>query len=134
MRLLTLVQFALLWMIYITPQAVHTSSQHPSHSPFVLVHSTVGVITELSGLIELTCRNGITAEELPVSDIKIWLNRTSVHDPDLREREDVGAIEVHGCCTLRFNLTQQLEGNFTCGRRIDVANVQESLPDTLICK
>ena len=113
------------------PRAVHTaSSQYP---PYELVHSTFDV-TELSGLIELTCRDGVTAEKLPVSDIIIWLNRTSVYDPDLREREDVGAVQVHGCCSLRFNLTHQLEGNFTCGRRIDAANVLESLPKTLICK
>ena len=82
----------------------------------------------------MACRDGSTAEELPVSDIKVWLNRTSVDDPDLQEREDVGIVEEHGCCRLRFNLTQQLDGNFTCGRRIDIANVKESPAKTLICK
>ena len=103
-------------------------------APYELVHHTFGQMTELSGLIELTCRDASTAEELDISDIKIWLNRTSVNDPDLREREDVGVFEANGCCRLRFNLTHQLEGKFTCGRRTDIANVQESLQRTLICK
>lgn len=103
-------------------------------APYELTHRTISPDTELSGAIELTCRDGSTAEDLPVRDIKIWLNRTTVYDPDLREREDVGNFEVRGCCRLRFNLTHQLEGNFTCGRRTDIANVQESRPRTLICK
>ena len=125
------VNFALLWMILLI-MAMHTSSQHPQ-APYELVYHTFDV-TELSGLIEMACRNESTAEELPVSDIKIWLNRTSVDDPDLREREDVGIVEVHGCCRLRFNLTHQLDGNFTCGRRINIANVKESPTKMLICK
>ena len=121
-------KLVLLWMMYfIMTVSVHTYSQYP---PYELVHH----ITELSGLIELVCREGSTAEVLPVSDINIWLNRTSVNDPDLQEREDVGDVEVHGCCGLRFNLTHQLGGNFTCGKRIDIANVKENLPKTLICK
>lgn len=122
---------ALLWIIHFI-MTVHTYLQYP---PYELIHmySTFN-ITELSGLIELTCREGSTAEELPVSNINIWLNRSSVNDPDLRERKDVGAVEVHGCCRLRFNLTHQLGGNFTCGIRTDVANVKESPPKMLICK
>ena len=111
---------------------------HASDAPYELVHRTFGQMTELSGLIELTCRNASTAEELDISDIKIWLNRTSANDPDLRAREDVGVVEAHGCCSLRFNLTPQLEGYYTCGRRTDIGNgtvaVQGSLPRTLICK
>ena len=109
-------------------------SVHTSNPPFELIHRTFGTMTELSGLIELTCREELTAEELPVSDIKIWLNRTSTNDPDLRAREDVGVVKAHGCCGLRFNLTHELEGDFTCGRQTDIANDQESLPKTLICK
>ena len=110
---------------------VHTSSQPP---PYELIHHSFQHVTELSGLVELVCREGATAETLSVNEISIWLNRTSVTDPDLREREDVGVVKVIDCCSLRFNLTQQLEGNFTCGKRIDIANVKESLPKTLICK
>ena len=110
---------------------VRTSSQPP---PYELIHRSFQHITELSGLVELVCREGSTAETLSVNEISIWLNRTSVTDPDLREREDVGVVEVNGCCGLRFNLTQWLEGNFTCGKRIDFANVKESLPKTLVCK
>lgn len=123
------VKFSLLWMTADLNVAVCMN-----HPPYELIHRTIPPDTELSGAIELTCRDGSTAEDLPVRDIKIWLNRTTVYDPDLREREDVGNFEVRGCCRLRFNLTHQLEGNFTCGRRTDIANVQESRPRTLICK
>lgn len=125
------VTYSLLWTVGLS-MAMGTSPQHPL--AYELIHRTFEAATERNGLIEVTCRDGLTAENLSVRDIKIWLNRTSVDDPDLWEREDVGAIEVHGCCSLRFNLTHQLEGTFTCGRRIDAANVQESLPRTLICK
>lgn len=127
----TFVTYSLLWTVG-SSMTMGTSPQGPL--AYELIHRTFEATTEQSGLTEVICRDGFTAEDLPVSDIKIWLNRTSVDDPDLREREDVGAIEVHGCCSLRFNLTHQLEGTFTCGRRIDAANVLESLPRTLICK
>lgn len=107
--------------------AIHTQPELPP--PYELIHRSLS-----SSLIELICREGSTAESLPINEISIWLNRTSVNDLDLREREDVGRVVVNGCCGLRFNLTPQLEGSFTCGKRIDIANVQESLPKTLICK
>jgi hypothetical protein len=123
---ITLPVFAFLWTIDLNIAV--------SMTPYGLIHSTISGDTERSGLLQLTCRDGFTAEDLPVGDIKIWLNRTSVDDPDLREREDIGTVEVHGCCSLRFNLTHQLGGRFTCGRRTDIANVQESSPIMLICK
>ena len=131
-RLPKIVKFAIiLWMIALKIAVCMTTEQSP---PYELIYRIIDPDTDLSGLLELICRDGFTAEELPVSDIKIWLNRTSVDDPDLREREDVDTVEVHGCCSLRFNLTHQLEGNYTCGRKMDIANVRESSPKSLICK
>ena len=129
-RLPTIVKFAMLWMMALKMAVCMATEQSP---PYELIYRTISD-TELSGLLVLICRDELRAKELPVSDIKIWLNRTSVDDPDLREREDVGTVEVHGCCSLRFNLTHQLEGSFTCGRKTDIANVQESSPKLLICK
>ena len=114
-------KLALLWnniMYFIMTVHASSLSQPP---PYELIHHSFQRITELSGLVELVCHEKSTAETLSVNEISIWLNRTSVTDPDLREREDVGVVEVNGCCGLRFNLTQQLEGNFTCGKRIDMA-------------
>ena len=107
---------------------------YTSYAPYELVYSTFNTLTEQSGLIELICRDALTAEVLDISDIKIWLNRTLANDPHLWERGDVGVVEANGCCRLRFNLTHQLEGMFTCGKQTDIANVKESLPRTLICK
>ena len=122
------------------PQLIYMLVMHSvmavytSYAPYELIHHTFGTLTEQSGLIELTCREELTAEQLPISSIKIWLNRTSANDPDLRVRNDVGVVKAHGCCSLRFNLTHELEGNFMCGKQTDIANVQESLPKALICK
>ena len=125
----------LLWIVHFVT-VVHTSGFNDA--PYELVYRTFDSMhmTERSGLIELICRSGSTAQELPLTDnvTKIWLNRTSVNDPDLQERGDVRDIEIHGCCRLRFNLTSKLEGKYTCGRQTDIANVQESLPKQLICK
>lgn len=123
----------LILLLITTVQCVATSPQLPQ-APYELAFSTFGVVTQQSGLIEMVCRNESTAEKLPVNDINIWLNRTLVDDRDLREREDVGIVEVHGCCRLRFNLTHQLGGHYTCGKRIDAANVKESPAKTLNCK
>jgi hypothetical protein len=120
-------ELVLLWMMMQFIMAIHTQPELPP--PYQLIHRSIS-----GSLIELICREGSTAESLPINEISMWLNRTSVNDLDLREREDVGRVVVYGCCGLRFNLTPQLEGNFTCGKRIDIANIKESLPKTLICK
>ena len=123
-------QLVLLCMMQLIMAVYMLSQPHP---PYELIHRSSSS-RSTSGLIELICREESTAEALPINEISIWLNRTSVNDPDLREREDVGRVVINGCCGLRFNLTPQLEGSFTCGKKIDTANVQESLPKTLICK
>ena len=97
---------------------------------------TIDAITEISGSITLKCRNQF-ADDLLVSGVKFWLNRTSACDFDLRERPDVYTIEVDAY-SIKFNLTRNLEGHFTCGALEAQDNtriiVRESGRLTLICK
>ena len=93
---------------------------------------TTDSTTVFTGSITLKCRDSITAEEVEISEISFFLNRTSAA-PSLRERGDITVVEV-GSTGINFNLTRRLEGYYTCGRRVDTANVRESLPKILICK
>ena len=111
--------------------SVSSSSQN-SPAPYELFHQT-DTTTEETGSIILKCRDSDTAEELDISEISFFLNRSSVADPSLRERGDITVVPV-GSTGIKFNLTRRLEGNYTCGKRVDVANVRESVPRTLVCK
>ena len=128
-KTLLAVGIAIVGSIFIAAPALASITSHP---PYELIYRT-DAMTDLTGAISLICRDELTAEELPVSDVMFFLNRSSLADPDIREREDIRVIEV-GCCSVRFNLTHRLEGNYTCGRGVDVANVRESSPLTLVCK
>ena len=107
---------------------VVTSSQ----AQYELVYQTTTTTTE-DGSVIFKCRNRETADELNVRNVSFWLNRSSEYNQDLRERKDFATIEVIGCCSIKFNLSQSLEGYYTCGRSSE-DGVQESLPLTLICK
>ena len=85
-----------------------------------------------SGSIILTCRDSWTADELNVDEVSFWVNRSS-NATDLRERRDI-VTEVIGCCSIKYSLLPNLEGNYTCGKVDDDENVTESKPLTLICK
>ena len=66
---------------------VPTSHQHPVPRstpavPYELVYATDST-TEVTGVITMWCRDGLTAEEVLLSDVKFWLNRTSARDPGL---------------------------------------------------
>ena len=102
----------------------------PNCSPYTIVHSR----DSTSGRIELECRNSSTLERLDIHGVKFWVNRTSADDRDLRNRSDFSVIEDHNNNVIRFTLTGDLEGRFTCGIKIDVANIRESPPLALICK
>ena len=104
------------------------SSQMP---PYELIFMTDDT-TEQTGSINLKCRDSITTAELDISEIKFFLNRSSVANLSLREM-DIKVVEV-GSTAINFNLTREYEGYYTCGKRVDCANVRESLPKTLICK
>ena len=90
--------------------------------------------TYQSGSVTLECRNSITLEELNVQQVKFWLNATSSNAQDLREREDFGGVEVIGCCSIKFNLTRDLEGFYTCGEISDDGALIESPSLELVCK
>ena len=125
------VGIAVVGSIFIAAPALASTASHP---PYELIFSIESDgTTELTGSICLMCRDADTAEELPVDGVLFFLNRSSSSDPSIRERGDIRVVVV-GCCRVRFNLTRRLEGNYTCGKRVDVANVRESLPLTLACK
>ena len=89
--------------------------------------------TEETGAITMHCRNYATAENILVSEVQFWLNRTSPCDPGLRERGDFHVVDTDRY-TISFNLSRHHEGDYTCGRRINVSHVQESPPKKLTCK
>ena len=99
---------------------------------YELIYNTDHTI-ELTGAIILICREYTTTERFSVDEVVFFLNRSSVDDLSIREREDIRVVEV-GCCRVRFNLTRRLEGNYTCGRRVNVTYVEESPPKALVCK
>jgi hypothetical protein len=121
------VRVALVGSIFIAAPAFASPSP-----PYELIYET-DETTEETGSIILTCRDGPTAENLPVDEVLFFLNRSSAADPSIREREDITVVAA-GCCGVRFNLTRRLEGSYTCGRRVDATNVRESLSVTLVCK
>ena len=91
--------------------------------------------SRLSGSISLQCRDANTAEPLQdVDQTKFWLNRTSACDPDLTATAGVQVLRTdHG---IKFNLTRNLEGIYTCGTLAIQENeviVRESAPRTLTC-
>ena len=85
-----------------------------------------------NGSVTLTCREAESANEINVNSIKYFLN-SSKCATDLRERESFSKVETVGCCSIKFILQRNLEGNYTCGARIN-DTIQESLPVTLICE
>lgn len=87
--------------------------------------------TEHTGSIIMWCRDDFS-ENIPVREIKFFLNHSSV-DVSLRERDDFNVVEVDRY-RIKFNLTRSLEGNYTCGSRVNGTHVIESMPRTLVCK
>ena len=127
---LLIVRIAILGLVFIAAASASSSSQNTPL--YELIHQTDST-TEQTGSVTLKCRNSDTAEELDVSEISFFLNRSSVADPSLSEREDITVVPV-GSTGIKFNLTRRLEGYYTCGKRVDVANVSESLPKPYICE
>ena len=107
------------------------SSQNPA--PYELIFERDST-TEQTGSLTLRCRDSITAEILNIlNEIKFFLNHSSAADCSLRERGDIKVVEI-GRTGIKFNLTRKYEGYYTCGKRVDCANVKESMPMALICK
>ena len=119
-----------------------TSNQFPvrrprsAHLSHEVTFETDGT-TEQTGSIIMQCRNEIS-ENIPLShEVKFWLNWTNPHDPNastsLQERGDFNVVKVDPY-RIKFNLTRGLEGNYTCGQRVNESYVQMSQPKTIICK
>ena len=103
-----------------------------SAASYELIFKTDTTTAE-TGAVILKCRDDATAEALDIDTISFYLNRTSASDLSLRERGDVTVTAV-GSTGIKFNLTRRLEGNYTCGTRVNCNSVIESPPKTLICK
>ena len=82
--------------------------------------------------ITLLCRDNSINGIADINDVIFWLNRTQPDDPDLRDRSDVFVFQDQTRTELAFILTRSNEGNYTCGERVDSANVQESAAETLV--
>ena len=122
---------ALFMVIIILLPSVTQAYSHP----FELIYTTDSQ-TELTGSISLQCRDADTAEPLEINQTKFWLNRTLVCDSDLIARADVH-VDIVDNNRIKFNLTRNLEGVYTCGRLALQENgivVKESTPVTLLCK
>ena len=91
-----------------------------------------------TGAVKLQCQEETISSfkilNVTESDVVFWLNRGNATDAGLRERGDVTVIETEDQLGIVFNLTRDLEGYYTCGRRIDSSNVSESPSVTLICE
>ena len=103
------------------PRLLHT---------YELIYRT-DVSTEQTGSITMICRSDATAEDIPLSKVQFWLNRTA-NSTSLRERTDINVLEVDKY-SIRFNLTRNLEGFYTCGKCIN-EDCEMSDQKQLICK
>ena len=91
--------------------------------------------TRLSSVaVKLQCQEETSNEFLNVteSDVVFWLNKENATDAGLRKRDDVKVTETKDQLGIEFNLTRDLEGYYTCGRRS--GSVSESPSVTLICE
>ena len=103
------------------------SSQNASYQ---LIHSNQDATT---GSVLFQCRE-VTVTSLKLLNVANVIFRENTTDVDLRQRCDVTVIETDDQLGIMFNLTRNLEGYYTCGRRIDSNSVNESSPIPLICK
>ena len=87
-----------------------------------------------SSEVTLRCRSETTQAVEYVNDTIFWRNRMTARDAGLRERNDIMVTETADQRGIRFNLTRDLEGYYSCGKRIDCTSIDESPQVTLICE
>ena len=87
-----------------------------------------------SSEVTLRCSSKTTFKFEYVNDTIFWRNRTTARDAGLRERNDVMVTETANQRGIRFNLTRDFEGYYSCGKRIDCTSIDESPRVTLICE
>ena len=78
------------------------------------------------------CRTSITAENIAISEVQFWLNLTCNSTTSIRQRTDVNVSEVDNY-SIKFNLTRDLEGYYTCGKQVS-EDCMMSSATALICK
>lgn len=105
------------------------ASQQQSPAPYVLRvmredESSQGSAVDL---MTLQCLDSSDQVMRP-QEVVFWLNRNAPNDPDFKDRDYV--IVDNDLREIVFQLRE--EGNYTCGIRTDVANVEESEPVPLI--
>ena len=131
--------FILICIIYSIAASSPCSSQ--SSAAYELIYRTDST-TDLTGSITLSCRDDSTAEEVGISEISFFLNCSSGANNclSLRERGDITVVAVTST-RIRFNLTREYDGNYTCGKRrrsrgdgTCTANYTMSPPEALVCK
>ena len=99
-------------------------SQTQSPAPYVLrvereVESSQGASVDL---ITLRCVDSTSDQVVRPQDVIFWLNRESPDDPDFKDEDYVDIDNGRGGIVFQL----RVEGYYTCGRRADVANVEES--------
>ena len=126
----------LLFIMIIILLSAPISNQHPIRSAeyngYELIYRT-DATTDLMGSIRMLCRTYTTAENVPISEVQFWLNSTTCNSTtSLRQRDDVNVLEVDSY-SIKFNLTRNLEGYYTCGKQVN-ENCIMSTERELICK
>ena len=102
---------------------------------YELVYETDNTI-DLTGSITMKCRKSSTAEELDLSETSFFLNHSSVINClSLRDRGDITLVSV-GRTGIKFNLTREYDGFYTCRKRGDKACTTNytSPPKPYICE
>ena len=122
-----------LLLILVLASASNPLAVPKSTAEYELIHETDST-TEITGSIIMTCRSSTTADNIPVSEVKFWLNQTNGCDVSLRERLDISVTEVNNGYGIKFNLTHDLDGYYTCGRCISGGVLESSNKKTFICK
>ena len=131
--------FILICIIYSVAASSPCSSQ--SSAAYELIYRTDST-PDLTGSITLICRDDETAEKVGISEISFFLNCTSGASNclSLRERGDITVVAVGSTC-IRFNLTREYDGYYTCGKRrrsrgdgTCTENYTMSPPKALVCK
>ena len=118
-------------IIISAPVSYQHTIRSAEYDGYELIYRT-DATTELTGSITMLCRSFTTAENVPISEIQFWLNSTTCNNTtSLRER-DVNVLEVDSY-SIKFNLTRNLEGYYTCGKQVN-ENCIVSFQIELICK
>ena len=94
---------------------------------------TIGGSEDSTPVVILACQDSVGVIQ-DIDGVQFWLNRTRDDSRDLREREDVPAIEDQTRNGISFTLSRDIEGFYTCGRQVDSVNFDESAALILVGK